>query len=101
MLYTPWRDEQADLYHEKNTYVYILQNCTPIFAQKRTFLIKDVWVTWVQFPLHCAAACTIHVAQSATFHDIYIDVMYAQVWGRPRATKHTKNASYQGGRAAN
>ena len=21
-------------------------------------------------------------------------VMYAQVWGRPRATKHTKNASY-------
>ena len=51
-----------------------LQNWTPIFAQKRTFLIKDVWVTQVQFPLHCAAACTIHVAQSATFHDIYIDM---------------------------
>ena len=24
----------------------------------------------------------------------------AQVWGGPRATKHTKNASYQGGWAA-
>ena len=46
----------------------------PIFAQKRTFLIKDVWVTWVQFPLHCAAARTIHVAHSATFRDIYIDI---------------------------
>ena len=29
-----------------------------------------------------------------------INVMYVQVWGRPRATKHIKNASYQGGRAA-
>ena len=33
MLYTPWRDEQTDLYHEKNTYVesfdcmkHIIQN---------------------------------------------------------------------------
>ena len=26
--------------------------------------------------------------------------MYARVWGRPKATKHTKNASYRGGRAA-
>ena len=25
----------------------------------------------------------------------------ARVWGGPRATKHTKNASYQGGQAAN
>ena len=25
----------------------------------------------------------------------------AQVWGGPRATEHTKNASYRGGRAAN
>ena len=29
-----------------------------------------------------------------------INVMYTQVWGGPRATKHTKNASYRGGRAA-
>ena len=29
-----------------------------------------------------------------------INVMYAQVWGGPRATRHTKNASYRGGRAA-
>ena len=63
--------------HQKYNYLqsgHILQNWTPIFAQKRTFLIKDVWVTQVQFPVHCAAACTIHVAQSATFHDIYIDM---------------------------
>ena len=30
----------------------ILQDWTPIFAQKRSFLIKDVWVTCVQFPKH-------------------------------------------------
>ena len=41
MLYTPWGDEQADLYHEKNTYVesfdcmeHIIQNkmkvCEPM-----------------------------------------------------------------------
>ena len=63
--------------HQKYSYLqsgHILQNWTPIFAQKSTFLIKDVWVTWVQFPLHCAATRTIHVAQSATFYDIYIDM---------------------------
>ena len=37
--------------------------------------------------------------QSPHFCDIY--VMYTWVWGRPRATKHTKNASYRGGQAAN
>ena len=30
-----------------------------------------------------------------------INVMRAQVWGGPWATKHTKNASYHGGRTAN
>ena len=29
----------------------------------------------------------------------HIYVMYARVWGGPRATKHTKNASYRGGQA--
>ena len=46
----------------------------PIFAQKRTFLVKSVWVTWVQFPFCHAAVWTIHVAQSATFKSIYIDM---------------------------
>ena len=36
--------------------------------------MKKLWVTQVQFPLHPAAACTIHVAQSATFENIYIDI---------------------------
>ena len=53
---------------------HILQDWTPIFAQKRSFLIKDVWVTHVQFPMRNAAAHTIHVAQSATFRQIYIDM---------------------------
>ena len=47
---------------------------TPIFAQKRTFLVKSVWVTCVQFPFCYAAAQTIHVAQNATFKSIYIDM---------------------------
>ena len=53
---------------------HILQDWTPIFAQKRSFPIKDVWVTCVQFPMHNATARTIHVAQSATFRQIYIDM---------------------------
>ena len=65
-------------YNGKNTVIYKIhtysQDWTPIFAQKRSFLIKDVWVTRVQFPMHNAAAHTIHVAQSATFRQIYIDM---------------------------
>ena len=40
----------------------ISKEWTPIFAQKRSFLIKGVWVTRVQCPLRHAAARTIHVA---------------------------------------
>ena len=47
---------------------------TPIFAPKREFLVRSVWVTHVQFPFCHAAAQTIHVAQSATFKSIYIDM---------------------------
>ena len=36
--------------------------------------MKKVWVTCVQFPLCPAAANTIHVAQSATFQNINIDM---------------------------
>ena len=41
-----------------------------IFAQKRTFIVKSVWVTHIQFPLRHAAPRTIHVVQSATFQKI-------------------------------
>ena len=64
--------------HSKYRY---LQKCksinsdwTQIFAQKRSFLVKKVLVTGVQFPLRPAAVHTIHVAQSATFQNIYIDM---------------------------
>ena len=46
----------------------------PISAQKRTFLVESVWVAHVQFLDHHAAAQTIHMAQSATFKSIYIDM---------------------------
>ena len=65
------------LQRQKYSYLqntHILRDWTPIFAQKRSFLIRDVWVTHVQFPMRNAAAHTIHVAQSATFRQIYIDM---------------------------
>ena len=37
--------------------------------------MKNQWLTTVQFPLHHAAARTIHVAQSATYENIYIDML--------------------------
>ena len=64
--------------HKKYSYLVkrkqISKEWTPIFAQKRSFLIKSVWVTHVQYPLRHATARTIHVAQSATFKNIYIDM---------------------------
>ena len=53
----------------------VQSNWTPIFACKRNFIVKSVWVTRVQFPLRHAAARTIHVAQSATYKNIYIDML--------------------------
>ena len=44
------------------------------FCTKEDILIKSVWVTCVQYPLRHAAARTIHVAQSTTFKNIYIDM---------------------------
>ncbi len=44
---------------------------TPLPAIQRTFLVKrDQRVTRTQFPLHLAAARTIHVAQSSTYQNI-------------------------------
>ena len=43
----------------------------------------------------------VKINSLSTQMDLYDPyVMYAQVWGRPRATKQTKNASYRGGQAA-
>ena len=64
--------------HRNYSYLHKRGNISPgwmpIFAQKRTFLVKSVWVTCLQFPFHHAATQTIHVAQSATFKSIYIDM---------------------------
>ena len=56
---------------------------TPIFAIKRAFKIDQVFVHRIQFPLRQAAARTIHVAQSATFREILIDMT-----GKPRTPKN-------------
>ena len=54
------------LQRQKYSYLqntHILQDWTPIFAQKRSFLIKDVWVTCVQFPLQQHIPYTLHKVQ--------------------------------------
>ena len=68
------RSEQHSKYRYLQKCKSINSDWTPIFAQKRSSLVKKVWVTWVQFPLCPAAAHTIHVAQSVTFQNIYIDM---------------------------
>ena len=47
---------------------------TPIIKIKRTFIVKDHWVHRIQFPLRQAAACSIHVSQSSTYPEIYVDL---------------------------
>ena len=49
MLYTPWRDEQADLYHKKNTYVesfdcikHIIQNKMKVYEPMAQILIDAI-----------------------------------------------------------
>ena len=51
MLYTPWRDEQADLYHEKNTYVesfdcmkHIIQNKMEVYEPMAQILSDAIEV---------------------------------------------------------
>ena len=47
---------------------------TPIIRIKRTFIVKDHWIHRIQFPLCQAAACTIHISQSSTYPEIYLDL---------------------------
>ena len=79
IIWVQFEERQIGAVH-RQTYSYLYRTSpvdkewTPIFAHQRKFLVKDVWVTRVQFPLQQAPARTIHVAQSATFQDIYIDL---------------------------
>ena len=64
-------------HRQKYTFLYSKQKTnrqwTPIIKIKRTFIVKDHWIHRIQFPL-CQAARTIHVAQSSTYPEIYVDL---------------------------
>ena len=45
---------------------------TPIIKIK--FIFQDHWVHRIQFPLRQAAARSIHVSQSSTYPEIYVDL---------------------------
>ena len=47
---------------------------TPITKIQRSFLVKNIWIHRIQFPLRQAAARTIHVSQSSTYKKIYVDL---------------------------
>ena len=80
--YIVWVDFQnPDIgtnHRQKYTYLYSAHNTnrqwTPIIKIKRTFIVKDHWIHRIQFPLRQAAACTIHVSQSSTYPEIYVDL---------------------------
>ena len=62
---------------KKKSYLYTNnrnKNWTPIIKIKRTFLVKDHWIHRLQFPLRQAAACSIHVSQSSTYPEIYVNL---------------------------
>ena len=64
-------------HHKKYSYLYAQnrnRNWTPIIGIKRTFLVKDHWIHRLQFPLRQAAARSIHVSQSSTYPEIYVDL---------------------------
>ena len=64
-------------FHKKYSYLYSTQTnrqWTPFIKIKRTFLLKVHWVHRIQFPLRQAAACLIHVSQSSTYPQIYVDL---------------------------
>ena len=68
-VWVQFENEQIGRNHRnKNSYLYsnikIHHNWTPINKIKRSFLVKDIWIHRIQFPLQQAAARTIHVSQS-------------------------------------
>ena len=76
----------ATNYRKKYSYLYthhkINQQWIPIIKIKRSFIVKDHWIHRIQFPLRQAAACTIHVSQSSTYPEIYVDL---QTFTKPPA----------------
>ena len=80
--YIVWAEfENTDIgsnYRQKYSYLYSPQQknrlLTPIIKIKRTFIVKDHWIHRIQFPLRLAAARTIHVSQSSTYPEIYVDL---------------------------
>ena len=79
--YIVWADFQTPEigtnYCKKYSYLYTYnrnRNWTPIIHIKRTFLVKDPWIHRLQFPLRQAAARSIHVSQSSTYAEIYVNL---------------------------
>jgi len=80
--YIVWVDFQnpdiGSNHRQKYSYLYSTQTkntqWTPIIKIKRTFIVKDHWIHRIQFPLRQAAARTIHVSQSSTYPQIYVDL---------------------------
>ena len=79
--YIVWTEfENTDIgknHRKKYSFLYTNnknRNWTPIIRIKRTFLVKDHWIHRLQFPLRQAAACSIHVSQSSTYPEIYVDL---------------------------
>ena len=70
-------NEIGSNYRKKYSYLYSKttdRNLTPIIKIKRTFLVKNHWIHRLQFPLRQAAARSIHVSQSSTYPEIYVDL---------------------------
>ena len=63
---------------EGGKYLYSAHNTdkqwTPIIKIKRTFIVKDHCIHRIQFTLQQATAHTIHVSQSSTYPEIYVDL---------------------------
>ena len=78
IVWVKFEDPRIGRDHRRNyKHLYtrdIVSAWTPVFAIKRSFKIEDVFVHRIQFPLRQAAARTIHVAQSATFKEILVDM---------------------------
>ena len=63
-------------HRQKNSYLYqnkqINHKWTPITKIHRSFLVKNIWIHCIQFPINQAAARTIHVSQSSMYNKIYV-----------------------------
>ena len=79
--------DTAKNHRHKYSYLYtnnkISREWTPLVKIKRSFIVKDHWIHRVQFPLRQAAARTIHVSQSSTYKQIYVDL---QTFSKPPTT---------------